>query len=150
MRTTLHLVLPVAVTALCAPASADPGGDWIVLFPDESWNDYPEEQLETFRGVVAYEAEDPLPSYVQRHNPWKLETEEGTFDVYMGSSNEFSGLAGREIEIRGCLETICVEGHVFVEIWPARYRIVSAGPSGLSGPVRLCLVSPGPSSLRLS
>ena len=56
----------------------------------------------------------------------------------MGSSEEFSPLVGREIEIRGCIETIGVEGHVFVEIWPVEYRTVMSGPTGESGPVSYC------------
>ena len=114
------------VLACCASSqeSADQPepAEWIVLFPDQDWNDYPPEEVETFTGVVVYEAADPLPSYVQRHNPYKIKTDSGTMDIYMGSSDVLHSLVGSRIEIRGCIETICVEGHVFVEIWPTEYR----------------------------
>jgi hypothetical protein len=137
---------PLLLTVLLAGCAAGQSGidedppEWVVLFPDQEWNDYPEDQIETWTGVIVYEATDPLPSYVQRHNPYKLKTGDGTIDIYMGSSDELQGLIGREIEIRGCLETIGVEGHVFVEIWPVEYRTTGlfSPPTGESGPVRYC------------
>ena len=86
------------------------------------------EEVETFTGVVLYEATDPLPSYVQRHNSYKLKTESGTWDIYMGSSDIFHPIIGWEIELRGVIETVCVEGHTFVEIWPTEYRMAGDPP----------------------
>jgi hypothetical protein len=102
--------------------------EWTELFPDEVWNDYPPEDVQTFTGVVLYEATDPLPSYVQRHNQYKLKTDSGTYDIYMGSSDLFQPIIGWEIELRGCIEEISVEGHFFVEIWPVEYRMAGEPP----------------------
>ncbi|MBN1434362.1 hypothetical protein JW921_06335 [Candidatus Fermentibacterales bacterium] len=96
--------------------------EWVVLFPDQDWNDFAPEQVQTFEGVVLYEAEDPLPSYVQRHNEYKLGMEDGTIDIYMGSSDELRPFIGRRIEIRGVIVDMEVEGQYFVEIWPTEYR----------------------------
>ncbi len=96
--------------------------EWIVLFPDQDWNDFSPAEIQTFSGVVGYEAIDPLPSYVQRHNPYKLLMESCTIDIYMGNSDELEPLVGEEIEIRGCITGIDVEGHSFIEIWPTEYR----------------------------
>ena len=93
--------------------------EWRVLFPDEDWNNFPSEELEMFSGILSYDSSDPYPSYVQRYNPYKL----GEYDVYCGSSDVLSTYVGKKVVIEGKLETISVEGHVFIEIWPTRIRV---------------------------
>lgn len=99
-----------------------PGDGWIELFPDQDWNDFPAESVLTFRGILIYQEADTLPSYVMRFNPYRLEMEEQVMEIYMGSSDVLHPLVGEDIEIRGMVLTICVEGHLFVEIWPTEYR----------------------------
>jgi hypothetical protein len=57
-----------------------------------------------------------------RFNPYRLEMEEQTLEIYMGSSDLLHPLIGECIEIRGAVVSMSVEGHLFVEIWPTEYR----------------------------
>ena len=129
--TIIRLIVVLSALAVASCASGQSGGadqqtpqrEWIVLFPDQDWNDFAGEEIETFSGLLLYEAGDPLPSYVQRHNEYKLQMDEGgTLDIYLGSSDELEPLIGSRIEIRGCIVEMEVEGHCFIEIWPTEYR----------------------------
>ncbi|MBD3369033.1 hypothetical protein GF402_01565, partial [Candidatus Fermentibacteria bacterium] len=112
------------------------GGEWVEL--DMGYEISPD-SISTYRGTVRYVEEDPLPEYVMRFNPYKLEAdreplgpqaaawappeppigpETQTIDIYMGSTDVLQPFIGKTIELRGKIVTLTVEGHAFLEIWP--------------------------------
>jgi hypothetical protein len=100
------------------------------LFPDQDWNDVPPGQGEIFAGTVRYVPGSDEPSFVMRYNPFKLEmADEGTTDIYCGSDTSLAPFVGLQVEIEGSLQTMEIEGQVFVEIWPARIR--PSSPAGI-------------------
>jgi hypothetical protein len=111
------------------PGSPSPAA-WVELFPDQDWNDVPPGQGEIFAGTVRYVPGSDQPSFVMRYNPFKLEiADEGTTDIYCGSDTCLAPFVGLPVEIEGSLQTMEIEGEVFVEIWPARIR--PSSPAGI-------------------
>lgn len=114
-------------TQIRPPAPTVPEG-WVELFPDQDWNDVPEGQGEIFSGTVRHVPGSDQPSFVMRYNAYKLERPDGSVtDIYCGSDNSLLPYLGLAVEIEGRLETMEVEGQVFVEIWPARIRPAGRG-----------------------
>lgn len=109
---------------LCGGANAEEGGGWIELHPEADWNNFSEDELRTFVGVVEHQPEGDQISFVMRYNPFKLRrTEpEGVLDIY-GRSEKLKQFIGKRVEIRGKLEMLRVEGRQFIEIWPVKVRL---------------------------
>ncbi len=124
------ILLAATILLACAcPRESAPSQEphapsqWVELFADEPWNDLPEGQGEIWSGTVRCVPGDSQPSFVMRYNPYKLEDGTGGFtDIYCGGSDELAPFVGSPVDIEGRLETLEVEGVVFVEIWPARIR----------------------------
>ncbi len=123
------VLLPMLAAACGSSGGAVPGpGDWIELFPGAEWNDFEEGTTEVFTGVLRFVPGDGLPSYVMRYNPYKLETADGTLDVYCGGSDDLSPWVGLTVSLEGRIESMNLEGVGFIEIWPS--RLVPAGDGG--------------------
>jgi hypothetical protein len=115
---------------------ADTVNEWIEVFADQEWRVSMTGEFSTFSGILRRIPADPMPSYVMRYNPYKLElssSDTGTVsvlhagygelrDIYCGSSDELLPFVGACVEIQGRLNTMEVEGRCFVEIWPVRIR----------------------------
>jgi hypothetical protein len=115
---------------------AEPEQEWIEVFADQEWSDFMAAEVSTFSGILRRVPDDPSPSFVMRFNPYKLElsssdAETGSVrfdeggelrDIYCGSSDELRPFIGARVEIQGWLNTMAVEGQLFVEIWPVRIR----------------------------
>jgi hypothetical protein len=114
----------------------EPGQEWIEVCADQEWSDFMAAEVSTFSGILRRVPDDPMPSFVMRFNPYKLELfssdsatgsvlyEEGgeLRDIYCGSSDDLRPFLGTRVEIQGWLNTMDVEGQRFVEIWPVRIR----------------------------
>lgn len=143
---TILLIMPVS-SCNQSRSSDDPGKveEWVEL--DMGYEISPD-SISTYRGTVRYVEEDPLPEYVMRFNPYKLEAdretlgadaaawaapeppigpETQTIDIYMGSTDVLQPYIGKEIELRGKIVTLIVEGHAFLEIWPVAFRPLANG-----------------------
>lgn len=122
-------------------------GEWVEL---ETGYEIAPESVSTYRGTVRYVEEDPLPKFVMRFNPYKLEAdretlgpqasawappeppigpETQTIDIYLGSTEVLQPFIGKRIELRGKIVTLTVEGHAFLEIWPVSFRPLSEDDS---------------------
>jgi hypothetical protein len=135
------LIMPVS-SCNQSRSSDDPGKaeEWVEL---HMGYEISTDSISTYRGTVRYVEEDPLPNYVMRFNPYKLEAvretlgpdagawappeppmgpETQTIDIYIGSSDALQPYIGKEIELRGKIVTLVVEGHAFLEIWPISFR----------------------------
>jgi hypothetical protein len=123
----------------CEPGvleQVEPDHEWIEVFTDQEWRVSMTGELATFSGILRRVPADPMPSYVMRYNPYKLELSSsgaGTVsvlhagygelrDIYCGNSDELLPFVGTRVEIQGLLNTMEVEGQGFVEIWPVRIR----------------------------
>jgi hypothetical protein len=141
MRGKLGSLLAAGLVLAAGPVGADSSG-WTDLGTDLG---LPAESLSVLEGTLRYSGEDPLPAYVMRHNPYRLEVDRdclrgvpglaGTeppepplgpettaLDIHTSADDTLRPWIGREIEIRGMIVTTMVEGHLFVEIWPAAFR----------------------------
>lgn len=127
---SILLSVCILLASACPRESAPPPeppapAPWIELFPGEEWNDLPEGEGEMWSGTVRYFPGNGQPSFVMRYNPYRLEDSAGSLtDIYCGGSDELAPFIGLPVDIEGRLDTVEVEGRVFVEIRPARIRPV--------------------------
>jgi len=135
------ILILVILSLLCAGAGrARAAGDGARPVTDDRWY-MAQGNLEgrtEFHGTVRYVPPDNKPSIVMRYNAYKLELLKenprelgvtSTLDIYTGSSDTLKPWIGKKVTIKGKLETICVEGAVFREIWPASVKAYSQ-PAG--------------------
>lgn len=124
VATAYLLLLPAACPRTQThPPEPPPPEEWVELFTDQEWNDLPRGQGEIFSGVLRYVPGGDQPSFVMRYNAYRLERPDGIVtDVYCGSDSSLASYVGHDVEIEGRIETMEVEGQIFIEIWPARIR----------------------------
>ena len=88
-RSYVIVLIMIPYLVSCSLSISTPQStQWQILFPDEEWNEFPEDELKDFVGTVIYDPNDPNPPFVERYNPYKLMTSsDDVIDIYCGSSH---------------------------------------------------------------
>jgi hypothetical protein len=94
-----------------------------ILFPDEEWNKFPAEDVQTFTGTLERASEEQS-AILQREYSYRLkESDSKITDIYTGGENDILNKhLDHKVEIKGKLVEFELEGTKVREIWPSEIR----------------------------
>lgn len=96
--------------------------EWEKLFPNESWNKFPSNELAVYSGTLQRKVQEP-PGYLQRENMYQINTGSDLIDVYTGGAQITSKYLNQKVNIKGKLEEFELEGQQIREIFPLEIQL---------------------------
>lgn len=108
-------------------ATAVAAADWVLLFADQDWYKGQAGAEEVIAGKLE-SVTPPEISTLQRNSYYRI----GAMTIYTGAKRiaALDALVGKQVEIRGKLVEMNLEGQHLNEIWPAAVRAGQARPDG--------------------
>jgi hypothetical protein len=99
--------------------------EWHVLFPNEEYNKFKESEKQIFTGIIQKFEPTEEVSFIQRFNPYKLQTQDGkTIDIYIGvDEKELNSYLGKKVSLKGKIASYELEGSQVVEIVPSDIKL---------------------------
>jgi hypothetical protein len=115
--------MKLVVLFLCLVVMISCQNGFEVLFPDEEWNKFPAEEIQTFSGTLVKASVDQS-AILQREYTYRLvESDSKTTDIYTGGENDIlNSHLNHQVEIKGKLVEFELEGTNIREIWTSEIK----------------------------